>query len=999
MGGELRLGVFYYVEIFRQIYPSEDLSVYKQMDFFVFGEFDGMYVQKQRDCIASLKQLYEKRHEGSEIEGPVPDTKPPDQAFLCTDRQPIFLYSPDNKKANDLNSPKMLFKSDSNNTFPFVLTLFQLDKKKMKQLDLDAFLSGCCDSINEYIKNLPACNGCESESPGPPDCRKLYFDVFLNLGEADLAVVFRAEYLQCVARLLENIRSFATLNEAPILSLSSYYGFPRTDDWENNIKIWLERESRQSGSIFQLNMLYDIPLGEAGSQNESTSGGVEESKENSKGDTAQSIGPSFVFGEWDYLECWNDPKNVDAVVSMLQRDINLHWMSNSKICIPEKGQSAWRRSSNIIATFKWPNLRKSGGSNQNIVNIHAVLESIRKTDKILGMAFKNLIKVIEKTDDFFGKLYIDNAIEMLKSLSRTISGLLGFLARLYIGRFEQDLYQYISPVFLSFDKIIMSYKDLIVVYSQIRDADNDNLKDEKLLKTSNLIDECIRDTGELITRLQQIYTVLGVSPHTFMETYGSSMRSLSASSKLIGAYQGMLRYIEKRVHTSKVDETYAILLTPYRQTQPSNRLLYSLSSPSNRIASIQVDYTKLFSSNTVFMLLHECAHTLSDRKREERFSFFAEAWTMMIFYNAFGYWYTQPIEALVFNVMLDESDQNKQYPGNVVSDKPGQAENTLFYGIDGKERFENRIREKMSRYVNDTSKRISEKMRIEFNDSQKHSLHKDQMREVNEWVRRRLEDKYFDNESIMGYGNKIRELVAPMAEAIKKYISENNGNVREAIRVESLYKRHDSVEELIRKFPDSLNKLLNNPKAKESLSMLFQDVYADLFAIMILDGNMNADKYIDALIEFFGVKTLEFLTDNDYIFMRIMTIAEAMGWPVKSGDPDTGSTEEGFIDKFIKRQSIPDDFARELRRKWDRIEALPYRQPVLEYVKMCKKVLHNQVVSLENDHDGVRQAIRDLWKNLDGETEEAIRLTAKNIYILWNYLMSNGIGIENSYDS
>ncbi|MCL2059932.1 MAG: hypothetical protein FWH01_12915 [Oscillospiraceae bacterium] len=929
------MGYFTYVEIFRQISPPARQLVFDKMDFFVFGEFDGMFVHSEElESIASLKLFYEKRHEGL-----YDDTS----CFLTIDRQPLFLYSSD-KIPNDSNSIFSKVKA-----FPIVITLFQLDKKKYTKQELDEFISCCCDSIQTYIKSLPTCEGCANASccNNHLDCSNLSFQVFYNLGEADLAVVFRAKYLQCIARLLENIRSIASLVGIPVLSISSYYGFPKSSSWQNNIKTWIEDESKitnTENASFQLNMLYDVPA-----------------KDTLYFDP-KKIKPeiSFVFGEWDYFELWNDPSVASYAADMIINNINLHWgkIINKKL-----------RSSFTMATFQWPGLQDDLGTQNNYSsNNNYILEiqnEIMQIHKNLRDNFNTLIHNIKKYKDKYGSGYIASSTGTLESLGRTIYGLLGFLARLYIGRYEQDLYQYISPIFICLVKVIESYFTLIN-----KSESKDNGKD-----TTKLIDECVRDTGVLITRLQQVYTVLGVSPHTFMETYGSSMRSLAASSKLMCAYQGMLHYIIKKFKTHNIN-SHVVLITPFRMEQPTNQILYALSSPENRICNIQVDYTRLFKKNAVFMLLHECAHHATDRLMEKRFLYFAKAWSMLIFTEIFGYWLDEPIESLI-RMATENEDNDKE---NENHNRYVPTPKMLFYGLENN--MMDYYKNELFKVIYEFIVKASEKNAADMHDKYK-IIHRDNiqlfyLRHINEFVPDALKTIFFTENKINDYSNDIRNKLVDKVSELQRCISENNGNVREAIRLELVYKDSDTNKKLIDRYSGVKDEIIDGSKHYELIRETVNDVYSDLFAILVLDDNMGADTYIGALIEFFDTYDNDFFEQNEYFLLRLIIIAETMGW---SGNKKI----DEFIEKFINIRHIPANVADRLRGDWYRLKRLKYIDPILDYSNECKIHLENRISELQDEPVFIN--IRLLWQNLDSTNDRSIDNVAQSIYALWRYLM------------
>ena len=290
------MGQFFYVDVYKQIESAKNSDIFNNMQFIVFGGFDGMYVEPMgKQSLSRLKQTYERRHEGLEN-----NTDP--TCFLATDRQPMFLYSPHDK---DMLST-IFSRTDRYRTYPLVLTLFQLDKTTIKHPTLECLLNKCQSSIEESINECLSRNRSCLDSFCSNNYCDICYEIFWNLGAADVAVVFRAKCLLCVAKLLEIIRHSKLLADVPIKSTSSYNGFPRTDEWEQRIEEWLHSES--SVSAFSLNTFYDVPAGVKTNNNDSL----------------------FMFGEWDFLRCWNSASdNVDSAKSMLKEVIEHNWTANS----------------------------------------------------------------------------------------------------------------------------------------------------------------------------------------------------------------------------------------------------------------------------------------------------------------------------------------------------------------------------------------------------------------------------------------------------------------------------------------------------------------------------------------------------------------------------------------------------------------------------------------------------------------------------------------------
>ena len=948
------MGNFYYFEILRQVYEYSNET---NIDFFVFGESSGIYIKALQEHIGMLKQTYENRHEGQEQKNNDLDH------FLTIDRQPLFLYS--DVKIEGISE-------DVDDSFPIVLTLIPVNKEKIPKYGLHDFLKKCRKSIADFTKDF-SCEGCTKFKPG---CA-LGFDVAFNLGEADIAVIFRAGRLRCIARLLLHIRNAARLADIPILSTSSLYGFPKSDRLEENIKIWFEYEKKAKPE-FSFNIFYNaiagaqLPDADENSLPPTLQGADENLSPSTPTDAdAKKNLPSFMFGEWDYQITTDDSEEAENLL--------LEAIKNASLLYKQQDNpDLWYRSSNTNMSFK-NLLQGSERSNGNQFRAHVekTLCEIRRTEEKVVASFYVLIKFIHRLDNTYGQHHANEVSGMVASFEKTMCGLLAFLARLYIGRFEQDLYQCVSPVFGCLSEIIRSYSGLIS-----KDAANN--KKEAKQRVQKLVDEFIRDTGKLISYLQQIFMVLGFSPHTFLETYSSSMRSLAAASKLVGAYYGIIRFIKRNFASqptnSSDQETHVILLTPYRKAQPTNTILFALSNPKHRISNIQVDYTKLFKRHSVYMLLHEYSHTLTDRKRKERFSFFMHARMQQLFFHVYDSLRNNPIDTICEYLTRDSKKPYEQ-----------EANNRLFYGIDYKEEYEKRIKDIIDDHIYKKSAFLAEVFEINYNKNEKYSQNIYYMRHITDWSNARIIEVFNkrdqEKEGVVLYqelyliDTELHKNLIKIFHEIKEHIRSKGGNIREAIRLEQLIASPEALNRLIQKFEYQMDKALDDQKSKSLLHDLFQDVYSDLFSILLLgDKNIDAALYIEVLFEFAGAEVPNYLTDSDSFLLRVMTIAETMGWSAVFGN------DESFSQMFASRFGIPQDTVNVMRAKWKRVSDIPYWQPVREYADLCRQTLEEQITKIGETNE--LQAIRGLWQDMDKDECAAIDNVAGHIFTLWSYLMS-----------
>ena len=819
----------FYIDVMRQITPADKTALFTNTHFFVFGEFDSMYIESVSK-LKELKQLYEKRHEG-------PDGFPDPNGFLTTDRQPVFLYS------NKVDSIRIFERNGDDEIKPLVFTLFQLDKESIKNTDLASFIDACNNDVEDVIKRRAFCDKkCNADT----ECIKK--EVFWNLGAADLAIVFRANSLSCIAWLVIALRQIASIAGIQILSTSSYFGFPKSENWGNSINAWLEIEKQLGMS---LSVSYNVIPGEDLPNEQLT----------------------FLFGEWDYKRTVDVGKETSDVPEFLKSIIKNNLSTNTE-------SDLWYRT-----TYTEPSYPINTNSPHSVfpinpLNLTKYKEGIIERKKViedtgikLRNKFQQLSQIINRCEFVFGKA---NAMEIestLSSYKNTIYGLLGFLTRLLVGRYEQDLCQYTLPIFNSLKSILDSYINLFerdIIYfdpsfdwAALTDEQKSHIRKIIFLSNNNdkyydastideckkylhdyleeIAEECMRDTGILITRLQQIFVVHAVSPHTFLETYGSSMRSLSAASKLVGAYQGLFRFIDDKLCTS-IDQinhaSHNILITPYRHARPENLIIYRTSNPQKRISLIQIDYTKMFWPETIFMLLHEAAHSQSNRLREERLRFFILTRIQEVLYSVVHKFLDSPLETFINSEI--EAD-----PGTHTKKK-------LFFDLSVESGFAELIRNKIISLVENEDD-IADKLVELYKQEEGYDLFFNHLNAVDEWTRYVLTESILKESYAEEFGEKLRLSLLDISKQIRLNINTYGGNVREAIRVEELYKQPDVYKRLIKDFPETIKRGFENQLSRTLFTDLFRDVYADLFAIVLLDDNSfkEAD-YINALFCFVG---------------------------------------------------------------------------------------------------------------------------------------------------
>ena len=114
--------------------------------------------------------------------------------------------------------------------------------------------------------------------------------------------------------------------------------------------------------------------------------------------------------------------------------------------------------------------------------------------------------------------------------TNSLLGILKYSMRLQATINQYDLYCYITKLYEGFDYAVARYEEKIIEFSK---NETQGRNPDYLRKfVSNLVVQSM----SFVSELQHLFSVLALSPHNYMETYSSSMRSLNAASKLWGAY-------------------------------------------------------------------------------------------------------------------------------------------------------------------------------------------------------------------------------------------------------------------------------------------------------------------------------------------------------------------------------------------------------------------------------------------------------------------------------
>lgn len=624
----------------------------EDVDFYLLGSFDAMKIitrkysnpKEKIDSLSDLVELNRLRHK---------DVHP------LFDRQPLYLYSEED------DSP-VLSREGGYADLPLVMALVQIQDEVIDQDSPKALIEAFKERIQTLLSDLDV------------DKSKIEFEVFYDLGEADVVIIFRAPDIRNIGRVLFRLRGWEKMSGdghrgIRVLSICSHCAFPRqkdTDTYSKKLNTWIAKE-QGSGSKFVTFV--------------DTSYGMDAKDDFSRKHFAFD---QYMLGAYDF-----SGKNLYNTSTFAERCtyIALQLKKGNDRTFP------FRTALSIpIVQLEetdiedYPVARTIGTIRPN----YALLDEYVLPD-VYGpnppTHFEELATFIRELSERFNiwgnnesPLQLERDVE---SLNVTLIGLLKHLIRLKEGRFEGDLYAFVAPVFEQLPKIAASYLNLIShladVYQTVK---NDQTEAQDILNRikndqveaqlisnrikndqaeaqdiSNriyaLYQEYVTDAARLITGLQHLLSVLSVSPHNYLETYGSNMRSISATCKLLAAYQGVTHGLAKAFDMKLVNpqpcgedvETNEVLLVlPYRRIKQSTRTLFEHSSPEQRIAIIRLDYSSMLDiDQTLIVLLHEVGHhIMTSQFRRDRQRPLQNAVFAFLLQEGLGDVFPKPIDAI-----------------------------------------------------------------------------------------------------------------------------------------------------------------------------------------------------------------------------------------------------------------------------------------------------------------------------------------------------------------
>lgn len=550
----------FYLDILRMVSPGDTLEA-ALFDFYVFGSFDALKVESTTDALSDICSFQDLHLVSKRRRLEVPSHY---------DKQSMHLYT-SNDSAGDIFRTNEKYASQ-----PLVLTLIQLDDYHINKDTPDQLVR----EFQNYIDSLIGKDG----------IGKVQYEVFFCLGEPDIVIAFRNDRLSDIARLIYRIRLWVPFNQDRepeandicVLSLCSHCAFPSASS-EELLKSNLEEWVRQETDI-KLYTLFDSSYG----------------LDNNIDQKIQPSENGFLFkeillGEWDYIYEWNKESDVaNRLTDHVFRPLTSFDMTKT---------GSFRSSYSIPVIDLQVEDIPYAGSDRTLSNIQS--KDLLKEYTGKDTAFSELSNKINSLTDIYGSTEVVQSLGgIVESMRSTLVGILKHLWQLKDGRFQYDLYAFVLPAFEALPHITRNITSLITLTKSNCLLSGDTVKTEMQKVGGDticaLLDSYIHDISRLLTELQHLFSVLSISPHTFLESYGSNMKSITASCKLLVAYQGIAYCLSRHfqmglvVNGNTVRANEVMLVIPYRRIRQSTRVLFERTSPENRIVYIRINASDMF---------------------------------------------------------------------------------------------------------------------------------------------------------------------------------------------------------------------------------------------------------------------------------------------------------------------------------------------------------------------------------------------------------------------
>ncbi len=945
-----------YLDLLQMVTPGEQLDS-NLFDFYVFGSFDALKVEQncnllnclnKSDDISSLHKLHTISKE-RRLKVPV-----------RFDKQSMHLYTLDNNAGN-------IFRKDGEYASrPLVLTLIQLNDYRINQMTPAALI----DEFKQEIQKLQ-----DSD-----ELKAVAFEVFFCLGEPDLVIAFRHTGLTEIASLIYRIRLLTpkgTENGICVLSTSSHCAFPNSSNHEKlkeNINTWF-----QMNPAIRFFTFFD------------TSYGLDDN--NKRADAISDnkyLFDRMLLGDWDYVREWNNSNATDILPDLILEPV---------IRFDENETGSFKSSWSVPVIKLSETDSKFVSSDRKLSSIMpTVIPEDYEGDETVFSELSDTVKSltnIYKSDDVTQVLS-----DKVVSMHVTLIGILKHLCQLRDGRFQYDLYSFVFPAFAALPRITKNTSDLInrinSEYELQTDEEKRRLQYACNETISGILNSYIHDMSRLLAELQHLFSVLSMSPHTYMESFGSNMRSITATCKLLVAYQGIAYSLSRKFDMTMIKDgeknvsaNEVMLVVPYRRIRQNTRVLFEYSSPEDRVVYIRINASDMFHvQKTLFLLLHECGHHILNYDfRAKRVRYYFDAYIGYLLDQGFSAYYKDPFTSLQMTWIDAEVPDDKVSLYKIIHIKHTEEDGlrkAIIQAIIDKQSLGSMIEE----FWNTDFKNLSRQQVL----SEPMALENNFIKYVKEASCYYIEDrltrlkKAEEDESDIGdLGKQITAIVKDVVLRLfrnvvdDEYVNrrdESDNELWHLSEFRTIYQ--EFPEEIIKKAVHKICVDMIGTSYKDvadELKMIFSDIYSDIFAITTLGiGELppeqkknEAEKYLALLRDESSFLMKQELNYNNRM-TRIFAVLEA-GMGIDFAD-------------------IKDMLRRVLLMRESEIEELQYTirmrvgyQYVLDYTKkLCVPSIREQIRRSQELYADTEQ-LKKMYRS--EEDQHGLSTMMDAIYYFW----------------
>lgn len=821
-----------------------------------------------------------------------------------SERQPMFLTS--------IEKPENLFDHERYSSYPLVLIVMQVEKHRLEGISYQALLGQANLQLGGYLKNTGAFGQC-----------------LFNLGQSDLTLVVRAPLLACAVKAIAGFWNdgidIGNEQKLRLLSTSSHCAFPagNVDDLKRSLGEWLEREAKQPDEE-RITFRVDYVLSAGFSA------------------ITSEPGKELLFGDHDVTDNRLE-LSEPGIAEKLAQILIYHSMSSGGV--DEDGKEKRYVTSSTLPLIHI----EPFGFHAHNNNQESEYDNWNAQCNELRSRFNALVDCIAgQSPPWEDRDALKNTIS---SISLTLEGMYKYLHRLGESCFEYDLEAYAKPVFEMIVRIIEQLTQRLE-----QPADTDDEWKERYAQTQ----EFVSHTVELVTELQHLFSVLSISPNTFVETYGSSMRSLNAGSTLMSAYQGVLHFLNRCLPSQffkgnsgeKANSEHAILLLPYRVAQSSGKIMYASFMPQWRLSLIHVDFTRMFNvRETLFMLSHESGHMLGAHRREERFGFFVDAAIRQYLeQNVLSWYFANPVEA--FFALADQNDAG--IPGQKSMIRHGMSPENWSAVSDSVEynlkRVFGRVLDEATEKIANQFKSKYEKNRTLTDATQFKSYYLNEVARyltdyINSIFNSGKDSKAVENIAMLVLGG-YQEVARNTLALVKQYPC----NRRFFCKVVAFYHAQQREQVLYRRMMRSGKS--STKEVLEHMKTMFRDIHADIFMCKLL-GVLEGD-YAKMLRQFSGYTACDSFTNPCNLIRFDMVYSKYYHKELDS---------EILRGQFGLSSELTEQCMRLLAQQRSSTAYVKYR----EYAEMCCEEMDGELRKIE---DGVQlKNLRNMYRAKDDSIE------------------------------